>query len=694
MDRLEKFKKRYNLLPFKNIYCYHDLTPKDFEDNTLYISPHIRNIKLNIQKTKTFVIDYLTYREKKLPSSFKQINIDENNVNEKYDVIEFEIVCTNDIQIIQYTKLTLGYYIPKRNILIASDWIYNDDCLEFFDLFYTKILFTINSILNRKIFSSQKMESIYFLSHSLSFFITSDNVKESENIVKFGNKHNNIKEISESINKYFKNEPVLFVRPCPKNPRHGILESIEVLNNIDVIHNTLNELREKMKQVNEKFNVVIQPKVNAISSFVISDKYIVFGESNDGVTAGGNINFTIPYKCKTIIDIYKYVANDNDCYEAEGVINKHEQIFLTQIRKTPKHKNISNVKIPNTFVGFVNKNGKRFSDYDEIIFIANNKNIEKLEEKKNKDILCVHFGGNILSHAAAWCRLNNYSYIAVPYDMTKRFLELQSKNYYINEINGNIIISKNRNINNKVRKRRNKKIWYENDFFKGINIALNYTKFMNDRHYLWFTYIPFQYYITRTMVSSDYALLSGFFVGTVIKSLLTLCIGESRHAREKSKVPIYALHEYLTLLEKIIDRNELEKNFFSSTRRNKLYNYIFSKKIDLNFAKQIFTKLYEIFDDIKYEWNENYGGNLWKQICFYAIVMIDNIINKRLKHILENTNILLNRMHNNGWLYNKLIKRDFLDIIYILTDKQKYLTINVIKLLNKNFLLLKELKNL
>ena len=233
----------------------------------------------------------------------------------------------------------------------------------------------------------------------------------------------------------------IFVRTCPLNPRHGVLESTRCVNHKNAIVKTIQHLQAVMLEHDPEGCLIVQPYQPAIASCVLApNMYVVFGEGHDGVTAGTNYSdagtslmFPLSEKHRVFEQALVKMSTgsghiyDTNKHEIEMVFNDVEhhnrqwddeyinsvKSILTQIRGCDEH-----IQIGTPPEG-VSINGS-IPDGDvvvtETVVMTGLEQVQWLEENITKELcpdgfVVVEPNGSLLSHINAHCRTHGIPYV-------------------------------------------------------------------------------------------------------------------------------------------------------------------------------------------------------------------------------------------------------------------------------------------
>ena len=536
-----------------------------------------------------------------------------------------------------------GVYCKKKHILIASDWTHSTSCVQF----------AINVL--KKLFPEQLQD---VRPHRTS--ISEVPSQKAKGLMVLRNKELASENIFIHPFEYnicaVKDIPVFFLRPCPQQPRHGIIES-KVVENSE-LHAELKNMEELMKKYGEQPIIAVTPYIESSWSAVWDAENLIIGPDNDGVTAGKKpiIALRQPWPLYITNEDLKLAGIDGGVAEAELELVGRQ---FTQIRRSPEGKKISAIP-KGAFQGFLPVPVLRIKDAE--IFEVQGTDIEVLESynpTSNKPILVFHKDGNILSHASAWCRMKGWGYVAAE--------RKQVTGPYLVDYGEGYVVPAKKKPPKQVKKKKLTVKSFKKEYFDGVEYALNSRLYSRQSLTLAFF---FHHFATETSLNSEVAYLAGFFTGALLKATLAICTGEARHAGSKAYDPEGVIKEKARNMLEVggILFPEFDSN---DGHRSEIYDLIFESKLPLEVAHDALDVLVDLFYNI--EWSSGYGGPTWGKIAKRGKHLARYLMDKKLKQAINVANELLNLVHNNGWAFNKLAGKEILDLPYRLSEDPYYL---------------------
>lgn len=415
-------------------------------------------------------------------------------------------------------------------------------------------------------------------------------------------------------------EPILhwdvFVRACPVNPRHGVLESFRA-NMANGARDEIQALAKKMVACGEgNGGIVVQPYIKATANAVLSSGSLVVAPDNDGVTAGKLPQLTVPVpKCQFLLEAE--AAMGQEC-ELEYVVNLNDNPICTQVRAASGHFAPSS-QPPGAIPGFI---GEPLNIADaEVVVIEGTEHLAELEALNvaDKRVLVIHKGGSIGSHAAAWARQKGYAFIAV--------VEMPENLEWLSETArgwvemGPAPLPPRESLEPE---------WFEAAFYDGVDRGLTAVIETSD---LWLVSI-FQLYASGLMRSEPIAWLAGYAAAALSRLGIAIGCGEARHESDCSEGG-YGGQLYSAGIEQGGSRDEV-------------YEYFLDRKVtNMEELARLLVSAFSI------RWNDGYGGAKWANIVIDAYRAYHACENKDREKIIEHTNTLANVVHNSGWAFNK-----------------------------------------
>ena len=343
-----------------------------------------------------------------------------------------------------------------------------------------------------------------------------------------------------------------FLRTCPLNPRHGVLESVRCNDMMELQHN-FRRLRDVMLDDDPEGCLMLMPFVDAHNSAVVAlshgdfNGYAVFGPDHDGVTAGHGLQLGFPLRSERSGDNISLVAlgcKPAD-HELEFVFKMHEeegfrqrglydyasskQHYLTQIRGAPEHSIVAPPPEGVDIIGMVAQGEVVINDYimmsglEEVAWLEDNITKEKCPD----GFMVVEPNGSRLSHIYAHCRS-----VEVPYVITE---SVNKGDRWVEAAPGWVVLD---NDNEFVPKPYNPAV-FKTDFIRGLNAGNDYWA----KQQGWLSSFFHQWVSMPMSKPQDTALLAGVFCAWLAKSIMALGLGEMRWAtslKQNANAPLFA----------------------------------------------------------------------------------------------------------------------------------------------------------
>lgn len=520
-------------------------------------------------------------------------------------------------------KKHIGFLYKAKNTLILTDFTHNIHCAKLALQIFPEILKKTGLIKpTAYIVFTQKAKGLQAIhSYSPETIITNPYMNEKINI----------------------KSDQLFIRACPRQPRHGVMESIIIPNTPLCIKTAIASMFKQAIAHNEPPEVIVQPYINAKANAVIAPGAFIIAPGNDGVTAGKGKQVIIPLPDQ--FNLYEEIKEKTklDEFEIEAVATE-TAAYLVQVRKASNHIKPS-PKPKEALPGFTHGRIVNLENTKPIVIeeLENIAQLEKIDPKEN--IVCFHINGNILSHAAAHCRQTGIPYVVLTNS------KIPTKGYLWEVTKGWVKITETP---------PDKTAKYDIDwnwlfFLTGLDMILQGKLSIAAIKHIWNNITIFHYYLTGTATSEWNAYLAGTFAGALIKTTLAICIGEARHAEAK------CYNSDGKRLAKALLKATIGKE--QAKDRTPIYTTIFKQEYDLETIRNIGKILQVLF---QYSWSESYGGPKWEKIA-NTIVDLPDLLNTRAK-TLAHLNAMLNLCHNNNWAYDKLIDKNLLNQPYNVQD--------------------------
>ena len=320
--------------------------------------------------------------------------------------------------------------------------------------------------------------------------------------------------LSPSRDKNIPLEYPLFLRTCPTRPLHGLMSSFHV-NSPEEYDFGLTCLLRQMNKFGEKKGIVaVQPFREAIANIVWAPGLMSLGPGHDGVTAGREpvitVNLPPPSFYKQAIADLKIPAA-----EIEMVVDSNLRVSVTQVRHAEGHFSIDQPPV-NAIPGFLQKSPMKLTD----CYIKEVRSLDDISElcklPSHADVIVSHPNGSMLSHAAAWCRQQGYSYAVT--DLVKHLAGMSDydKEAWLHEPSRGWLVSGPPDLADVTAID-----YYQGTYFKGFEYALEACS-LQELISRWVTLQPYLSYSTGKMITREMSGLAGVFAGTLLRSVMVM----------------------------------------------------------------------------------------------------------------------------------------------------------------------------
>ena len=492
----------------------------------------------------------------------------------------------------------------------------------------------------------------------------------------------------ECTDKFSPQEWPRFVRSCPLKPRPGVLPSLRV-DNQEELESTVTEILTLMMSedpsdvpmypsglVDPHGSIMVMPFIDATSSAVVSPRhYIMMGESNDGITAGGDgLKVAIPVmqdNCalhdlkgmgidpdKIELEFVSMLRGADDEYEnrllkaARGSNQFNHQHAIVQLRGCAGPRPIGTppkgVTISGTFHG-----AERITC--ENIYICKDNSEEQLaslEEALHSYLpsldnpVVVHYGGNHLTHHAGQCMEYGVPYIS----LKANDKPVQVGDKWTQAALGWVVLDMDESFTPQPYDPMDFKEAFIQGFVKGHgNFARQHGWLSNHFH---------QFIGGPINELDETAQLAGGFVAWLINASLSVGTGEVRHITNSAHD--FTLLPMATLMSIYNKDDWVEANLDAGPNdRKHYYTMIENKPLTLDGVVSLFEMLEEVYTG---NWGGGYGGAKYGESCKNARLLtmamrdfIKSPTNESFKAVLSHANATEHNVHNNGFFFNKFI---------------------------------------
>ena len=467
----------------------------------------------------------------------------------------------------------------------------------------------------------------------------------------------------------------IFVRTCPLNPRHGVLESTRCVNHKNAIVKTIQHLQAVMLEHDPEGCLIVQPYQPAVASCVLApNMYVTFGEVHDGVTAGTNYSdkgtsLTFPLSeyervfGKVLERMTQHTEHEYDInkHEIEMVFNDGEsnrqwddeylnsvKAILTQIRGCDEH-----IQIGTPPEG-VSINGSIPSGdvvVTETVVMTGLEQVQWLEENITKELcpdgfVVVEPNGSLLSHINAHCRTHGIPYVITDEVCVGDTWTEVASGWVIQNNDGDFVANPYNP-------------WeYVSAFRDGVTYG---NAHWNRKQAALSTF--FHQWMGQPCNDPELsAFLGGVFCAWIVKATIGACVGEMRHAKSQKKnyrvtIPL-AINSFMGV-EPMSDW-DMDSGIGIPQNRRPYHRWMRDVIVDWEQASHLLTYMH---DEYKTGWSSAYGGPKWGDgaekgarvatLVHQLMQAGDDELEDVGKELVEAVNALENAQHNNGGLLNK-----------------------------------------
>ena len=448
-----------------------------------------------------------------------------------------------------------------------------------------------------------------------------------------------------------------FIRACPVNPRHGVLESApasSIREGVEIYE----RIRDTMLELEPDGCMIVMPFVEAKASAVVApQQYIVMGPSHDGVTAGHGFQMALPLDTERAKANMTYhwindVGGEVDKMQLEFVYDG-QRSYLVQARGCGGNPPLGNAKVSvngqPSIIGTMpgKKNGDTILVTE--VFTLPDENpewIAKLEAKVHGPmpegfVVCMPTG-SLLGHPCAHSFENGVPFI-------------------VGEVaEGDVVAC----IND----------YDPNDYAEAFFLGCEYARVAWAPEWGWLSNIFHQFVADPYMDYGSCAFLAGCYVGWLITAGSAALIAESRHAHGQMQGYTPRIAAALSLFsatakdsipyfdepqDAVDAMDQIRKRFKSpSSQRQQYYDMFRNTHVpweDLRASALWAEKVYS------HPWGSSYGGEAWAECSRLIADIVPFMIKGDLKGAIGAANKAEHAAHNNGWLYNKFIPQQALD---------------------------------
>lgn len=483
----------------------------------------------------------------------------------------------------------------------------------------------------------------------------------------------------------------IFVRTCPLNPRHGVLESTRCVNHKSSISDTVTHLQNIMREHDPEGCLIVQAYQPASASCVLApNMYVVFGEGHDGVTAGTNYSgagtsLMLPLsKNNRVFNQALMSMSDNtdthyntekhevemvftDHFDRdesnEGVLMEHMVVernwddnyqqstrsTLTQIRGCDEHLLVGTPPKGVTINGSIPKGDVMVT---EVIVMTGLEQVAWLEENITKELcpdgfVVVEPNGSLLSHINAHCRTHTIPYVVTD-EVCVGDTWTEVANGWVVENSDGLFVADPYD-----------PFQYIGAFRDGVTYGN--THWMRKQSALSTFFHQWMGQPNNDPELS--AFLGGVFSAWLVKATIGATVGEMRHAtRGKKRNYIAPLGVAInSLIGNTPDTlGQLKYGGGVPESRSPYHEWMRDTIVDWEDASSLLTYMHR---EYKTSWSSAYGGPKWGDgaekgarvatLIHQLMSASDDELQHLAPQLVEAVNALENAQHNNGGLLNK-----------------------------------------
>ena len=472
-----------------------------------------------------------------------------------------------------------------------------------------------------------------------------------------------------------------FLRACPEFARHGVLESLKVVE--DNLRDNWKHLVKVMKEEDPNGCLILQPFVPATSSAVMApQKHAAISLGHDGVTAGDGayMVYTLmnPQE-STLVEHVKSIGHEKDTYEVEFVYQRPDSFLdyfhpensvpaqLTQIRGAPPSEireppftyMIDGVETTADIDGAM-PDGR--NECKEVWVATGLEEVAWLEANITKDLCPDGFfisepNGSMMSHVMAHARQHGIPYVAGEVSVGDVWTE-GSATWVALDPDGTIDPQPYKP--------------FALDMIAQFNLGLEQSMTHWRRQQGWLAHFYHQWMAFGTN-GIHTAFLAGGFCGWLAKAMLSVCLGEMRYAASMKKDATVELWPVLTAIMGSEKWKEMTGDHAASTGDRKNY-YALCEKMKVDY-EEIGMALNWCAQQYSTGWSGAYGGKAWAECARRGVELCSAIADfqkdpseETLAELAGAVNSAKNAEHNNGSLFNKYLNKKAFDYSDLKTD--------------------------
>lgn len=491
-------------------------------------------------------------------------------------------------------------------------------------------------------------------------------------------------------------EQPIFIRACPLEARHGVLESApatslkECINIVRRIGRTMlganpHDPEGEPAPMEPKGCIIVQKYIEADASAVLNPgMHMHIAGGIDGITAGTTgTSVAIPMRAtgweESMYSLLNF--NDKNRLQVEFVSKltdkrdtpldtmRNKQInhntYITQLRGTSGNLPITPPPKGVTINGFIPSEGKCVSEagvsnvVDDIYFLS--KDVDEIAAMEafmqrgwDKGTVVSHPTGTLSSHAAMECGKFQVPYIVAPVELGQVWTQA-AVGWVTDEVGYEPVPYDPYD--------------YIEAFMEGLSVGLYHWA----RQYGWLS-TQFHQLLAPIHNPEETTFLAGAFVGWLVNGITATAIGEMRHSKAKRRnttpdvyATLSAVYDGEWEMTGVVPHSSdtVEVVSIPYNRQHFYYN-IEKKPMSLETLELSLTWLDKMYRN---NWGSGYGGTNYANSCKLGLELVQSIqtlvsgINKdNFLDVVGKANAAEHAVHNNGYFFNKFMSKVAFDM--------------------------------
>ena len=472
-----------------------------------------------------------------------------------------------------------------------------------------------------------------------------------------------------------------FLRACPEFARHGVLESLKVVE--DNLRENWKHLVKVMKEQDPNGCMILQPFIPATSSCVLApQQHASIGVGHDGITAGHgyHIYALLNPQESTLVEHMESIGHKKDEYELEFVYERPDEYLtafnvahsndamFTQIRGAPPSPiraapftYIRDGEIMTASTDVAIPGGR--AECKEVWVASGLESVAYLEEYITKDKVGEGYfisepDGSLLSHICAHARQHGIPYVVGEVNVGDRWVEgsptwgALDPDWQIEPQPYNP---------------------FAPDMLSQFNAGLSRSQTHWQRQQGWLAHY-FHQWVGMGTNGLHTAFLAGGFVGWICKAMLAVSLGEMRHSRRLKKNVSIEMWPVLTAMMGGEKWEELGGEKKATNGRKHYYALCEQMNVDYVEMRKALEWCVKQFNT---GWSGGYGGKAWAEsaqrgadVCKAVLTFQAHPTEDTFKELLGAVNSAKNAEHNNGFVFNKFLSKRAFDFSDLHTDEK------------------------